>query len=165
MKNWNMERRMATVLSPTPHFPQVTITSLGRYVSHSKLGKSSLEILLNGSTYSNSHGQYFPIVKLRSGECGNCRGVLGGSGYPWGSRIWKREPTSLKVVFAFTTFARDWLESIRSRMFMFLYGVRVIVGGSGKGLKISYFLTNGNTTVSGLFMFKKNGIKRYLRLI
>ena len=48
---------------------------------------------------------------------------------------------------------------------MFLCGAKAMVRGSGRGLRISYFLTNGNTTVSELFMFKNSGIKGLLRLI
>ena len=71
----------------------------------------------------------------------------------------------MSVVSTFTTFARDWLESTISRMSMFLHGTRVVARGSGRDLRIFYFLTNGNTIVSGPFMCKKNGIKKYLMLI
>jgi len=158
-KSWNTKHRMAIVLLPTLRSPWVTPALLGRYVSHSKLAKISLTIPLNGSTCFSSHDQYFPIVKLRNGVCGNCRGVSANSGYPWELRIWTRELISSKVVFIFTTFAHDWSESIRSRMYMFLYGVWVRARGSGRGLGTSYFLTNRSTTMSAPFMFKKNGIK------
>ena len=156
-KNWNTKHQMATVLLPTARFPQVTIASPGRYLSHSRPVRTFLKILLNGNTLSSSHDQYFPIVKLRSGGCGSCREVLGDFGYLWRLRIWRRGLISSRVVF--TTFAQDWLGSTRSGMFMFQCGARVMVGGYGKGLRKSCFLTNGNTTVSGLSMFKKSGIK------
>lgn len=163
--NWNTRLRTATASSLMLRFPQAMAVLLGRSVSRSKPAKTFHRISLNGSACSSFRVQYFPIAKLQSGGCGNCRGALGGFGYPWGLRIWKRELISSKVVSAFTTFARDWLASIRSRTSTFLHGVKVMARGSGKGSRISYFLTNGSTTVSGPFMFKKNGIKGFFRLI
>ena len=110
MKSWSTKHPTATVLLQMPHFPQVTIRLLGRYVSHSKQVKTFHKIPPNKNTCSSSHGQYFPIIKLQSGGCGNCRGVLADFGYPWESKIWKKELISLKVVSDFTTFAHDWLE-------------------------------------------------------
>lgn len=158
-----MKHHTATALLLTPHFQPVTTTLLGRYVFHSKPAKNFLAIPPNARTCFNSHDPYFPIVKPQNGGCENCRGVLGGYGYPWELRIWRRELISSKAVSVFTIFARDWLESIRSRMFMFQCGARVRARGSGRGLRTSYFPTNGNTIVLGPFMFKKNGIKGYLR--
>ena len=165
MKSWNTRHQMATASSLIPHFPQAMIGLAGKYLSRSKLVSTYLTIPPSGSIHSNSHGPYSRIVKLQNGGCESYREVSDGFEYPWRLNTWKRGPTSSSVVSAFTTFTRDWLESTISRMSMFLHGARVVARGSGRDLRIFYFLTNGNTIVSGPFMCKKNGIKKYLMLI
>ena len=162
MKSWNTKHHPASASLLTPRFRQAMLAFLGRYSPHSKPVKTFPTIIFNRSMPSGSHDQYFPIVKLQSGGCDSCKGVLGNCEYPWGLRIWRRGQISLKVVSAFTTFACGWLESTRSRTCMFLCGVRVRGRGSGRVLGASYFLTNGNTTMSALFIFKRSGIKQQL---
>ena len=150
---------MGSVLLPTQHFRRVTTELQARSAFPLRPVNLSRSISANENTHSGFHGQFYPITKLQNGVCVNSRGVLGGFGYHWGRRTWTSGQTLSRHVFGFTTCGHDLLGSIKSRMFMSPFGVKALVKGCGRGLRICCSLTSGSTTVLAGFMFRRNGIK------